>query len=185
MTSFWSVTRPGPFAQTLTKISSFPFSQERISCFYSEFLGFILKILKKEERVLLEWAQRWFHYRLILHRHAAFLIEEAKERWELLVASVRGPWPFWRQSQHPSLLFLSPALRSLWGDEDKDNISLPQVLAHSAWWCPNPRGPGGPCYHFLPQTGSPLRPVLSWVLPFRVKKKFRAIEWWWGWGIKN
>ena len=43
---------------------------------------------------------------------------------------------------------------------------------------PQPRGPWGPYYHFLPQRGSPLHPALPWAPLFRVKKKFRAIEWW-------
>lgn len=37
---------PDLLPRTLTKISSFPFSQERVSYFRSEFPGFILKIKK-------------------------------------------------------------------------------------------------------------------------------------------
>lgn len=76
------------------------------------------------------------------HGTRPILTEEPAERWELLAASLRGPWPFWRRFQHPSFLFLSPAPRSLWCDRDKDSSSLPGVLAHSAWWCPSPEVPG-------------------------------------------
>lgn len=142
-TSFSSVIRPRPFAQNPYKDFQFPFSQERISCFYSEFLGFTLKILKKEERILSEWAPRWFHYRFIRHTHTAIL-------------SVRAPWPFRRQFQHPSLLFLSPALRSLWCDKGETTSPSPRYWPTQPGGAPAPEVPGRPGYHFLPQTGSPL-----------------------------
>ena len=89
------------------------------------------------------------------HGTRPILAEEPEERWELLAASLSGPWPFWQRFQHPSFLFLSPAPRPLRCDRDRDSSPLPGVLAHSAWWRPSPEVPGGHTITFCHKEGHP------------------------------
>lgn len=96
--------------------------------------------------------------------------------------STQAWWPFqWRAPDPAHLLVLSPARWSLLCDKDKASSPLPpsRSLSLLSWdSAPTPAVPGAHPITSPPATGSPLRRALSWALMFRVKKKFKAVEWW-------
>lgn len=164
-TSFSSVIRPGPFAQNPYKDFQFPIFPGKDFLLLLRIPWFYFENFKKGGEDTFWMSTKAISLSIHMpHAHCHFKCAGS------VAFSATIPASF------PPLPLSCPKVSVVW--QRGDNISLPQVLAHSAWWRPSPRGPGEARLSLSATNRVTSRPVLSRAPLFRVKKKFRAVEWW-------